>query len=75
MIRRRGLLAGAAGIAMTGNANAATYPSESIRWIVPRRLSEHVSFWHRWPLRTAAPGMILSRWALHWCLYWVPLVK
>ena len=36
MIRRRGLLAGAAGIAMAGRARAAGYPSESIRWIVPR---------------------------------------
>ncbi len=34
-----------------------------------------VSYWPRWPLRTAVPGMILSRWALHWCLCWVPLVK
>jgi hypothetical protein len=26
-------------------------------------------------LRTGAPGMILSRWALHWCQYSVPIVK
>ena len=36
MVRRRGLLAGAAGFAMAGGARAATWPSESIRWVVPR---------------------------------------
>ncbi len=36
VVRRRGLLAGAAGVAMAGRARAATYPSESIRWVVPR---------------------------------------
>ena len=36
MICRRGLLAGAAGFAMAGGARAATWPSETIRWVVPR---------------------------------------
>jgi tripartite-type tricarboxylate transporter receptor subunit TctC len=36
MIRRRGALIGAAGVLAAGGARAATYPSEPIRWIVPR---------------------------------------
>ena len=29
----------------------------------------------RLPSPTAAHGMILRRWALHWCLSWAPIVK
>lgn len=36
MIGRRGILVGASGILAAGGARAATYPSEPIRWVVPR---------------------------------------